>query len=326
LAAVDTDLVNEFEAASGPLREALIAYCYRMLGSWDEAEDAVQETYLRGWRAWDAFERRASVRTWLYQIATNVCLNAARDRVRRALPSGIGAPADNADQRSDLLTPERWLQPFAGDSADLRLALVAAMQTLPATQRAVLLLREVLGFPARDTAEILGMSVPAVKSSLQRARSRLAEAAAVPDDVIEPSAPEARRLLDTYVRAFETADIQALAEVLRADATLELVPTRAWYSGKQSCAVVLASAVGKPGVWRMYRTLANGQPAVAAYMHGQPFGIAVLDVRGDGIASITVFGEPALVRRFMPMTSQIGNSSIASRVRSGDNHHLFEQW
>jgi RNA polymerase sigma-70 factor (TIGR02960 family) len=292
--------MTEFEEASGPLRGALIAYCYRMLGSWDEAEDAVQETYLRGWRAWDGFERRSSVRTWLYQIATNVCLNAARDRIRRAVPSGIGAPADNADQPSEVLTPDHWLQPFAGDREDLRLAVIAAMQTLPSTQRAVLLLRDVLGFPARDAAEILGISVPAVKSSLQRARSRLAEAAPVPDDVVEPSAPEARRLLDTYVRAFETADVQVLTDVLRADATLELVPARAWYSGKETCAVVLASAMGKPGDWRMDRAVANGQPAVAAYLHGQPFGIAVLDVRRDRIAGITVFGEPALVERFRP--------------------------
>jgi RNA polymerase sigma-70 factor (TIGR02960 family) len=300
VAAVDPDLVNEFEEVASPLRGALIGYCYRMLGSWDEAEDAVQETYLRGWRAWDGFERRASVRTWLYQIATNVCLNAARDRIRRALPSGIGAPAGNADQPSEVLTPEHWLQPFAGDSEDLRLALIAAMQTLPATQRAVLLLREVLGFPAHDAAKILGISVPAVKSSLQRARSRLAKTAPVLDDVVEPSAPEARRLLDTYVRAFETADVQALTEVLRADATLELVPASTWYSGKKICAVVLVNAVGNPGDWRMDRTVANGQPAVAAYLQEQPFGIAVLDVRRDGIAGITVFGEPALAQRFNP--------------------------
>jgi RNA polymerase sigma-70 factor (TIGR02960 family) len=292
--------MTEFEEASGRLRGALTAYCYRMLGSWDEAEDAVQETYLRGWRAWDGFRRRASVRTWMYQIATNVCLNAARDRIRRALPSGIGAPADTADEPSEVLTPEHWLQPFPGNTADLRLALIAAMQTLPATQRAVLLLREVLGFPARDTAEMLGISVPAVKSSLQRARSRLAQATPVPDDVVEPSAPEAQRLLDSYVRAFEAADVRALTEVLRADATLELVPARAWYSGKETCAVVLASAVGNPGDWRMDCTVANGQPAVAAHLHGQPFGIAVLDVRRDGIAGIAVFGEPALVEKFMP--------------------------
>jgi RNA polymerase sigma-70 factor (ECF subfamily) len=164
----------------------------------------------------------------------------------------------------------------------------------------VLLLREVLGFPAADVAEMLDTSVAAVKSSLQRARARLAKAAPVPDDVVEPTAPEARRLLDTYVRAFETAAVQALTVVLRADATLELVPDRAWYSGKQACVRVITGAVGGRGDWRMVPTVANGQPAVAAYLHGQPFGIAVLDVRRDGIAGITVFGDPALVERFAP--------------------------
>jgi RNA polymerase sigma-70 factor (TIGR02960 family) len=299
VAAVDIELVNAFEEASAPLRGALLAHCYRMLGSWDDAEDAVQETYLRGWRAWDGFERRASVRTWLYRIATNVCLNAARDRARRALPSGIGPP-DDADSPSGVLTQEHWIQPFPGDRDDLRLALVAGMQTLPATQRAVLLLRDVLEFPASDVAEMLDTSVQAVKSSLQRARTRLAEAAPIPEDVVEPSAPEARRLLDTYVLAFETADVKALTAVLRTDATLELVPARSWYAGNGTCSHVFTSAVGNPGSWRMDRIVANGQPAVAAYLQGQPFGIAVLDARRDGIAGVTVFGDPALVERFMP--------------------------
>jgi RNA polymerase sigma-70 factor (ECF subfamily) len=281
--------VNGFGEASAALRGELLAHCYRMLGSWDEAEDAVQETYLRGLRGWERFEQRASARTWLYRIATNVCLNGARDRARRALPSGIGAPADNL-----------WIQPFAGDRDDLRLAFIAGMQTLPASQRAVLLLRDVLGFEATEVAAMLDTSVAAVKSRLQRARSRLAEVAPTPEDVVEPSSPEARRLLDAYVLAFESAEVQVLTALLRADATLELVPDRAWFAGKEACSGVLSGAVGDPGDWRMERTVANGQPAVAAHLHGQPFGVAVLDVRRDGIAGITVFGDPALAERFGP--------------------------
>lgn len=198
MAALDNEFVNGFEEASAALRGELLAHCYRMLGSWDEAEDAVQETYLRGLRGWQRFEQRASARTWLYRIATNVCLNGAR----RALPSGIGAPADAGESR-EFLAPEHWIQPYADDRDDLRLALIAGMQTLPANQHAVLLLRDVLGFPATEVAAMLDTSVAAVKSRLQRARARLAEAAPAPEDVVEPTSPEARRLLDAYVRAFE---------------------------------------------------------------------------------------------------------------------------
>jgi RNA polymerase sigma-70 factor, ECF subfamily len=298
VAAVDTGVVTGFEEAAGSLRSELLAHCYRMLGTWDEAEDAVQDTYLRGWRAWDGFDRRASVRTWLHRIATNVCLNTVRDRGRRALPSGIGAPDDGTGPPAEALPPETWVQPFASDRSDLRLALIAGMQTLPPAQRAVLLLRDVLAFPAADVAAMLDISVAAVKSSLQRARARMAQAAPGPDDVAEPTAPEARRLLDAYVMAFETGHVEVLTAVLRAEATLELVPGGAWYAGKVTCSRVLADAVGRPGDWRMDRIVANGQPAVAAFQHGQPFGIAVLDVRHDGIAAITVFGDPALVARF----------------------------
>jgi RNA polymerase sigma-70 factor (TIGR02960 family) len=304
MAAVNADAVIGFEAAAGPLRSELLAHCYRMLGTWDEAEDAVQETYLRGWRAWDSFEQRSSERTWLHRIATNVCLNAIRDRGRRALPSGIGAPAEEIGGPSEVLPPETWVQPIASDRGDLRLALIAGMQTLSANQRAVLLLRDVLAFPAADVAAMLDTSVAAVKSSLQRARARLAEVAPSPDDVVEPAAPQARRLLDAYVIAFETGDVKVLTAVLRADATLEVLPGRAWFAGKVACSRVFADAVGRPGDWRMDRTVANGQPAVTAYRHGQPYGVAVLDIRRDGIAGITVFGDPALVPRFTPRDDQ----------------------
>ncbi|MGK5683351.1 RNA polymerase subunit sigma-70 [Actinoplanes sp. URMC 104] len=273
-----------FEAATGHLRRELTAHCYRMLGSWDEAEDAVQETYLRAWRGWAGFEGRASARTWLHRIATNVTLTALEGRGRRALPSGLGA-GEAAD----------WIQPYAEDRDDLRLALIAGLQTLTPGQRAVLVLRDVLAFPAADVAEMLGQTVGAVKSTLQRARARLAETAPRPDDVAEPRSPEAQRQLDAYITAFQTADVDGLAAMLRRDATLELVPDRRWFDGIEQCLPVLTDAVGLTQ-WRMEPTYANGQPA--ARVPG--YGVVVLDCRTDGIAGITVFGDPGLTDRFPP--------------------------
>lgn len=301
MAAIDTDQVGGmtgFEEAAAPLRRDVLRHCYRMLGSWDEAEDAVQETYLRGWRAWEAFEERASVRTWLHRIATNVCLNSVRDRGRRALPAGIGAPSDRTDEPGPTLPPETWIEPIADDRQDLRLAVIAGLQTLPQTQRAVLLLRDVLAFRTAEVGRMLELSTAAVKSSLQRARARLAEAAPQPEDVLEPSSPEARRLIDAYVGAFEQADVQRLIKVLRTDATLQLPPGRDWFAGKATCSRVFAAAVGNPGDWSMRPIVANGQPAVITHYRGQPFGIAGLDLRTDGIAGVIAFGLPDLVPRF----------------------------
>jgi hypothetical protein len=177
---------------------------------------------------------------------------------------------------------------------------VAVARCLPSwgRQRAVLMLRDVLGFPAAEVAGMLGTTVTAVKSSLQRARARLAKVAPRPDDVIEPAHPRARLLLDAYVAAFQTGDVEGLTAALPSDAALELPPDRSWYAGKTICTRVFAAAVGEPGDWRMERTVANGQPAVLVYWHGQPFGVSVLDVRRGGIAGVTAFGDPALVGRF----------------------------
>ena len=182
---------DEFVQRAEPFRRELLAHCYRMLGSADEAEDLVQETYLRAWRAYGSFEGRSSMRTWLYRIATNACLTALEQRGRRALPSGLGGPSDDPDAPPVPADPGvAWLQPipdalvtpYSADPAaivtareSLRLALIASLQYLPARQRAVLLLREVLGFPASEVAAMLGTSTAAVKSTLQRARARLAE-------------------------------------------------------------------------------------------------------------------------------------------------------
>ncbi|GAA1524599.1 RNA polymerase subunit sigma-70 [Kribbella lupini] len=280
--------MTDFATATEPLRRELVAYSYRMLGSWADAEDAVQDALVRAWRAWDKFEQRSSVRTWLYRITTNVSLTALEGRTRRALPSALST----TDQVGE------WVEPYAATRDDVRLALVAGLQMLPPTQRAVWLLREVLAFPAAEVGEMLDLSVAAVKSSLQRARAQLKEADLQPDDIVEPDAAEARRFLDAYVTAFQNAEVDVLVEVLRSDIKLEILPGRRWYDGLTECVPIFQAAMGEPGDWRMTPTTANGQPAAIAYLKGKPYGLAVLDARHDGIAAITVFDAPALVERF----------------------------
>jgi RNA polymerase sigma-70 factor, ECF subfamily len=310
-----TERSDEFVRGTGRFRRELLAHCYRMLGSTDEAEDAVQETYLRAWRAYGTFEGRSSLRVWLYRIATNACLTALEQRGRRALPSGLGGPADDPDAAIGPAEPGiAWLEPIPDalvtpESEDpavivaarewLRLALIASLQYLPARQRAVLLLREVLGFPAAEVASMLDTSIPAVKSTLQRARARLDEVAPAAERIIEPTEPRARELLGQYIAGFENADTAALEKALRADAAIEMVGTRAWFSGRSTCLRYLAHVIGSPGDWRMTPTLANGQTAAIASYRGSAFGLGVLTVTADGIARITVFGGgPDLAARF----------------------------
>jgi RNA polymerase sigma-70 factor, ECF subfamily len=303
-----------FVELTGPFRRELLAHCYRMLGSVDDAEDLVQETYLRAWRGYGGFEGRSSVRTWLYQIATNACLTALQQGARRALPSGLGAPGEDRDVAGSEIA---WLQPVPDalvtpESADpaviaqardsLRLALIASFQYLPARQRAVLLLREVLAFPADEVARMLGTSTVAVKSALQRARTRLSQVTPAPDQVSEPPEPAARALLDQYIAAFEHADAAALERLLRRDAALELPPSAVWFSGGEAIATAVAG-LGAPGEWRMFPTAANGQPAAAAYQRGpdgvyRAFAIVVLTITATRIARLVVFGDPGLFSRF----------------------------
>ncbi|GAA5210886.1 sigma-70 family RNA polymerase sigma factor [Microbacterium kyungheense] len=282
--------MSTFEAEAAAARRPLLVHCYRMLGSDDEAEDAVQETLERAWRAWDGFEGRSSARTWLYAIATRACLD--RLRSRRSHPEvGLDGVPESAH-------PATGVRPFPGGGDDLRLAFVVALQHLPASQRAVLLLRDVLRFSAAETAEVLDTTVAAVKSALQRARARIARSAPRPDDVAEPTDAATRRALDTYVSAFLTGDVSRLIGLLRDDAVLELQPQAEIFDGKAACGDVLRSAVGRPGDWSMRQIVANGQPAVVAFREGAAFGVGVLDVRRDGIARITVFADPALAARF----------------------------
>jgi RNA polymerase sigma-70 factor, ECF subfamily len=306
---------DEFVRSTEPFRRELLAHCYRMLGSADEAEDVVQETYLRAWRAYDAFEGRSSVRSWLYRIATNACLTALEQRGRRALPSGLGGPSGDPDGPIALAEPgDAWLEPVPDalvtpESEDpgvivaarswLRLALIASLQYLPPRQRSVLLLREVLGFPAAEVAGMLDTSVPAVKSTLQRARARLDEVAPSPEQILEPTEPRALELLGQYIAGFENADTSALEKALRADAAIEMVGTRTWFSGNVTCLRYLAHVIGSPGDWRMEPTVANGQSAAVASYRGSAFGLGLLTVTPSGIARITVFGGGAeLAARF----------------------------
>jgi RNA polymerase sigma-70 factor (ECF subfamily) len=285
-------LTEAFEAE----RRGLLAHAYRMLGAYHEAEDVVQDTYVRALRGWAAFERRSSVRTWLYRIATNVCLTVIEGRRRHVLSFGLSP---------DELGP--WLEPFPTDPLDLvtvresvRLAFVAGLQHLGPRQRAVLLLREVLTFSAAETGEALGMSVPAVKSALQRARARLAEAAPDRDDVLDASSPRARELLAGYMAAWEASDADAFRDVLRADAAIEPVGSQTSYTGRESCLSFAAPAMGAAGQWRMAATEANGQPAAAVWFGGEPAGLAVLTVAEEGIVAITLFGDPDLAPIFTP--------------------------
>jgi RNA polymerase sigma-70 factor (ECF subfamily) len=313
---------EDFAAEAEKSRRELLAHCYRMLGSADEAEDVVQETFLRAWRSYRTFEGRSSVRVWLYRIATNACLTALQNRKMRPLPSGIGAPGDDPSAPLTMAGPGfAWLQPIAdgrletrsdGDPAavvarreDVRLALVASLQHLPPRQRAVLLLREVLELPALEVGQMLGMSTAAVKSALQRARGRIEHVAPDAEHVVLPTEPEQRALLDTYIEAFEKADSAALEQALTHDAILEVTPSLTWFSGLDTCLRHLRHAFGPPHTWRMIPTRANGQPAAVAYLRDagdaglyHAYGIAVLGIREDKIERITAFGDTSLVTAF----------------------------
>jgi RNA polymerase sigma-70 factor (ECF subfamily) len=310
---------EDFTSLTGRFRGELLAHCYRMLGSADEAEDLVQETYLRAWRSYAGFEGRASVRTWLYRIATNACLTAIERRGRRPLPSGLGGPAEDPETQLVAGSEVPWLRPIpdallAGEDEDpaavassragIRLALVAALQYLPARQRAVLILRDVLEWPAAEVADLLGTTTTAVNSALRRARAQLAQALPAEDELAEPAEPERRLLLDRFAAAFEAADVAALAELLREDVTLEMPPNLTWFTGRQTVLRFLASRVfAVLGPARMVPVMANGQPAFAVYRREsdgvfRAHEVLVPSLTATGIARMVVFLDPGLVTAF----------------------------
>ncbi|MFI0409446.1 sigma-70 family RNA polymerase sigma factor [Actinomadura sp. 3N508] len=310
----DVPAAEDFLSQAGPFRRELTAYCYRMLGSVHDAEDLVQETYLRGWRYYDRFEGRASMRTWLYRIATSVCLAALRNRERRPLPSGLGAPAgdplDDHTERHDV----PWLEPIPDDMADpaaavvaresVRLAFIAALQHLPPRQRAVLILRDVLNWHAAEVAQLLGTTTTAVHSALRRARTQLGKVAPAADEIVEPSAADQRRLLDRYVDAFTGKDVDAIVELFTADAIWEMPPFPVWFQGRAGIRDHLTLCCPlRAGEVQLHPTSANGQPAFAAYLRG-PDGshraafIQVLTVTAAGISHATLFQDPGLFPAF----------------------------
>lgn len=301
-------------------RRELLAHCYRMTGSLHDAEDLVQETYLRAWKAYDGFEGKSSVRTWLYRIATNTCLTALEGRQRRPLPSGLGQPS--ADPRDEITarTELAWLEPLpdvhdapedpltiVGSRESVRLAFVAALQHLPPRQRAVLVLREVLQWKAAEVADAVGASTASVNSLLQRARAQLDLVGPRPDQqLLEPTSPEARDLLARYVQAFESYDIDALVTMFTADSVWEMPPFDTWYSGPQDIGDLSRHKcpAEKAGDMRFVLTTANGQSAAAMYMRNpetgrhEAFQLHVLDITADGISHVVAFMDPTLFDKF----------------------------
>jgi RNA polymerase sigma-70 factor (ECF subfamily) len=294
-------------------RGELTGYCYRMLGSTFEAEDAVQETMVRAWRAFGRFEGRAALRSWLYRIATNVCMDMLNGRNRRARPMDLG-PARTADGPLGGTLPEAtWLEPIPdsrvlpedGDPADvaaeretIRLAFVAALQHLPARQRAVLILREVLHWQASEVAELLDTTVVSVNSALQRARASLSASEISPTDALQPMDDEQQALLGRYVDAFERYDIESLVALLHEDATLSMPPYDLWLRGPDQVAQwMLGIGCGCRGS-RLIPISANGSPAFGQYRPAEggghePWALQVLEISGGRITGLNSFLDTA---------------------------------
>lgn len=285
----------EFTAVAEPHRRELLVHCYQMLGSVHDAQDLVQETMLRAWRGYGRYDPAlASVRTWLYRIATNACLNTLEGRARRPLPSGVGQPFEDPEAAFVPGFEVPWLQPLpdrllgelpadpetvAVERSHVRLALVAALQLLSARQRASLILRDVLGFSAAEAADMLDTTVAAVNSSLQRARAALEDGRLDPETTAEPEEAQ-REVVDRYVAAFERGDVAGLTRLLAAEVVLEMPPMWNWYIGPTAYSRFMARVFALRGSdWRTLATRANGQPAIAAYARdGAGYGLHTLQV------------------------------------------------
>jgi RNA polymerase sigma-70 factor, ECF subfamily len=308
-----------------PHRKALHAHCYRMLGSVADAEDALQDALLNAWRGLAKFEGRSSLRSWLYTIATNACLRAIERRPKRVLPIDYAPAADPHDGLAEPLVESVWVEPYPDEAVGLEdglagpearyeqregveLAFIAALQHLPARQRAVLILRDVLGFSARETAATLETSPPAVDSALQRAhkavderlpeRSQHAVLGSLDDR-------ELREIVDRYVNAFERNDVDAVVDMLAVDGTFTMPPVPTWYRGREAVAAFLSDHVlAGDKRWRLVPARANGQLAFGNYRWDEarsifePRSLSVLTLGREGIAEITTFLGPEMVPRF----------------------------
>jgi RNA polymerase sigma-70 factor (ECF subfamily) len=315
----EVSVSEDFPALTDTYRRELTAHCYRMTGSIHDAEDLVQETYLRAWRAYAAFEGRSSVRTWLYRIATNVCLTSLEGKDRRPLPTGLGTPASDPGDTLTQSSEVSWLEPapdplVAGQSSDpativaerdsIRLAFVAALQHLPARQRAVLILRDVLRWRASEVAQALETTEAAVNSALQRAHAQLAKAEVTQDSVDTRLDPEQQAMLDRYVQAFWDKDIDAIVGMLTHDAVWEMPPFTGWYHGAEDIGRLIdTQCPGGVHDMPMVATSANGQPAFGLYMRQPdgtfaPFQLQVLTVARGRVRRVAAFFEPALFETF----------------------------
>src|SRR5436309_8491128 len=303
-----------FQRLVEPYRRELHAHCYRMLGSVHDAEDALQDAMLRAWRGLPRFEGRSSLRSWLYTIATNTCLNVIAKRPRRVLPVDYGPAADPHQGPGEPIVELVWVEPYPdvpmgledglagpdaryGQRESVELAFIAALQHLPPNQRAVLILREVLGFSAREAAEMLDTTTASVNSALQRARATVEER--LPEQSQQATLrtlgdERLREVVDSYVDAWQRGDIEAVVGMLTEDATFAMPPLGTWFGGREEIAIFLA---GWPlsGLWR-WRPLevrANGQVALAFYSWDDgagaymPFALNVLTLRGRQISDVT---------------------------------------
>jgi RNA polymerase sigma-70 factor (ECF subfamily) len=318
--------MGDFDDLVRRYRRELHVHCYRMLGSFDEAEDHVQEVLLRAWRARDRFEGRSSPRTWLYRLATNACLDTLRRDARRAVPAPSAGPAGTAlasARPSVAVMP--WIQPYPDALLDelaadqpgpeavavsretISLAFLAAIQLLPPLQRAVLILRDVVSWPAAEVAELLDTSVPAVNSALQRARATLRRQ--WPDGRLDwaPTAepdPGQRRLLQQFIAAHEQADPEALIAVLGHDVRLAISPQVGEWNGEQEVGDALRDGMNALGRWRVLPIMANRQPGAAGSLRrpGQaaflPFGLSVLRFEHGRLTDVAAFEQPSMFAAF----------------------------
>jgi RNA polymerase sigma-70 factor, ECF subfamily len=305
-----------FTRLVAPHQGELHAHCYRMLGSVHDAEDALQEALLRAWRGLARFEGRSSLRSWLYTIATNTCLNAIERRPKRVLPIDYGPATDPHVPPGEPIVESVWLEPYPDEMLGLEdgfaapeasyeqresveLAFIAALQHLPATQRAVLILREVLGFSAKEVAQTLGTSVASVNSALQRARATVDER--VPEQSQQATLrslgeESVRDLVARYVDAWERCDVEAFAAMLSEDATFAMPPLASWYQGREGIATWATNApMSGDWRWRTVSTRANGQLALGFYAWSEedenyrPFALNVLTLRGEQVSDVTAF-------------------------------------
>jgi len=323
---------QQFSEVTEPYRRELQVHCYRILGSVHEAEDMVQETMLKAWKRLDTYEGRASFRSWLYKIATNSCLDFLdQKKSRRLLPFDERSPSD---PQTPILppTPEvSWLEPFPdewlgdksalnpearySDAESISLAFLTALQTLPARQRAVLILRDVLDFSANETSEVLELTTSSVNSALHRARTTLSHRfprGAREDLTMSSTDDKTQRLLDRFLQAWESADVNGLVALLKADAALAMPPSPSWYQGQSAIGTFVAATIfGNDGMfpgeavnrWRLLPTNANGSPAFAIYQRDeeneyQPFGLLALTIAGDKLSHIISFIDPTLPSLF----------------------------